>query len=143
MLGFNEQLERIGEVAVVVLLGAMLLPRTLAGRGRSGSCRCCFLVIRPAGGLGWACSARRRRGCQRRLIGWFGIRGIGSIYYLTYAIEHGLPAELARPLDGLTLATVAVSIVVHGISVTPLMDRYGRRAPGRSAAATPSDAPTD
>ena len=58
------------------------------------------------------------------LIGWFGIRGIGSIYYLMYAIDHGLPPDLARPLVALTLTTVAVSIVVHGISVTPLMNRY-------------------
>jgi len=64
---------------------------------------------------------------QRRLIGWFGIRGIGSLYYLTYALNHGLPPEHARTLVSLTVAVVVSSIVVHGISVTPLMVRYRRR----------------
>ena len=64
---------------------------------------------------------------QRRLIGWFGIRGIGSLYYLAYALNHGLPAEHARTLVALTVAVVVSSIVVHGISVTPLMARYRRR----------------
>ena len=57
-------------------------------------------------------------------MGWFGIRGIGSLYYLFYALNHGLPRALAERLLPLVLTTVAVSIVVHGISVTPLMRRY-------------------
>ena len=61
------------------------------------------------------------------LVSWFGIRGIGSLYYLMYAIGQGLAPELARPLTALTLSTVAASVVVHGISVTPLMQRYGAR----------------
>jgi NhaP-type Na+/H+ or K+/H+ antiporter len=65
---------------------------------------------------------------QRRLIAWFGIRGIGSLYYLTYAIEHGVAEPLAGQLAAITLAVIASSVVVHGVSVTPLMERYGRRA---------------
>jgi NhaP-type Na+/H+ or K+/H+ antiporter len=59
-------------------------------------------------------------------MGWFGIRGIGSLYYLFYALNHGVPEALARQLVPLVLTVVAVSIVVHGISVTPLMQRYAR-----------------
>ena len=72
---------------------------------------------------------------QRGLTMWFGIRGIGSIYYLMYAIEHGIPEPIAERLTALTLTTVACSIVVHGISVAPLMRRYIRSTDGR----TPSD----
>jgi len=61
---------------------------------------------------------------QQVLMGWFGIRGIGSLYYLFYAIAHGLPRPLAERILPLVLTTVAVSAVVHGISVTPLMRRY-------------------
>ncbi len=65
------------------------------------------------------------------MIAWFGVRGIGSLYYLGYAINHGLDPALASTLVALTLVTVVASIVAHGISVTPLMDRYekirGRR----------------
>ena len=68
------------------------------------------------------------------MIAWFGIRGIGSLYYLCYALHHGLPPDLAPRLTALTLAVVAVSIVVHGLSVTPLMTST---APGRPAPARP------
>ena len=64
---------------------------------------------------------------QRRLVAWFGIRGIGSLFYLVFALEHGVSGGLARSLIGATLACVAVSIVLHGISATPLMEKYQRR----------------
>jgi sodium/hydrogen antiporter len=125
VLGFNQQLERIGEVAVVILVGGMLSTRFF-----SLSALCfvlvLLLVVRPisvwSGLLNSPTSI-----AQRNLIGWFGIRGIGSIYYLSYAINHGLAPELAANLAGLTLVVVAVSILVHGISVTPLMRFYEKR----------------
>ncbi len=52
--------------------------------------------------------------------------GIGSIYYLMYAVNQGLDPELAQRLMSLTLTVVASSIVVHGITVTPLMSWYKR-----------------
>jgi NhaP-type Na+/H+ or K+/H+ antiporter len=67
-------------------------------------------------------------GMRGRLIAWFGIRGIGSIYYLAYAISHGVPEPEARALVAITLWVVATSIVVHGISTTPLMRLYARRS---------------
>jgi NhaP-type Na+/H+ or K+/H+ antiporter len=85
-----------------------------------------LLVIRPlAVALGLAGSASS--GAQRWLIGWFGIRGIGSLYYLMFAINHGLAPELAQVLTALTLSVVVSSIVLHGISVTPMMAAYERR----------------
>jgi NhaP-type Na+/H+ or K+/H+ antiporter len=63
---------------------------------------------------------------RHRLIAWFGIRGIGSVYYLMYAVTHGLTGENARLLTGLVFTAAAVSITVHGVSVTPLMNAYAR-----------------
>ena len=86
-----------------------------------------FLVARPAAvwlGLVGATSVSRD---QRILISWFGIRGVGSIFYLMYAVNQGLPAALADELIAITLTTVAASIVLHGISVTPLMTLYTKR----------------
>ena len=40
-----------------------------------------------------------------------------------YAIQHGLPEEIALELVSLTLIVVTLSIIVHGISVKPLMSR--------------------
>ena len=124
VLGFNQQVERIGELAVVITIGALLwsvpwhnavwwfVPMLL-------------LLIRPvAVGLGLIKSPSS--GNQRWLIGWFGIRGIGSLYYLMYAINHGVSAPLADQLTALTLSVVVTSIVLHGISVTPMMAAYER-----------------
>jgi NhaP-type Na+/H+ or K+/H+ antiporter len=123
--GFNERLERIAEVAIVLVVGAMLsYIRPPAGAG--WFVLLLLLFVRPVSVWLGLLGAQVSRD-QRMLISWFGIRGIGSIYYLMYAINHGLPRTLAEEITALTLTMVAVSIVVHGISVTPLMKLYGRR----------------
>ncbi len=124
LLGSSEQIERIGEVAAVVLVGVLvsgvdwsLVPWWFVPA--------LFLAVRPlsvALGLAGAPTVPP----QRLLIGWFGIRGIGSLYYLGYALNHGLDAQLAPRFIALTLAAVVASIVAHGVSVTPLMARYER-----------------
>ncbi len=82
-----------------------------------------FLIVRPLVVVVGLLSKATSR-TQETLMGWFGIRGIGSIYYLTYALGYGVSGELAEHLTALVLSLVALSIVVHGISVTPLMKRY-------------------
>jgi NhaP-type Na+/H+ or K+/H+ antiporter len=129
VLGFNQQLERIGEVAAVVLIGALLWAVEW-DQASWWFVALLLVVIRPlsaAIGL-WGSGVDRSR---RRLIGWFGIRGIGSLYYLMYAVTHGLPQPLAEQLTALTLSVVVASIVVHGVSVTPLMTIYEQRIRGK------------
>jgi NhaP-type Na+/H+ or K+/H+ antiporter len=89
-------------------------------------------VLRPLAVWLGLVSARASR-LQHPLMAWFGIRGIGSLYYLAYAIQHGLPSDTAQLLTTLTVSTIAVSIVVHGVSVTPLMKVYGKRAQAAKA----------
>jgi NhaP-type Na+/H+ or K+/H+ antiporter len=95
-----------------------------------------LLVIRPISILIAGTPAMSSR-AQLPLIAWFGIRGIGSIYYLLYAVNRGLPDGVAPTIIGLTLVTVVTSIVVHGVSIPPLMSRYRRRkrraGPGNDA----------
>jgi sodium/hydrogen antiporter len=89
-----------------------------------------FLVARPLGtliGLAGSSTPMRIRG----IASWFGVRGIGSMYYLVYAIQHGLPAEHARELVQLTLVTVALSILLHGTSVKPMISRLWPRGRAR------------
>ena len=122
VLGFNEQLERIGEVMVVIAIGALLWAVEWQ-HVVWWFVALLLLVIRPASvALGLAGSSAST--AQRTLIGWFGIRGIGSLYYLMYAINQGVDAQLADVLTALTLSVVVTSIVVHGVSVTPLMAMY-------------------
>jgi NhaP-type Na+/H+ or K+/H+ antiporter len=58
--------------------------------------------------------------------------GFLAVYYVMYAINHDLPRPLAEQIIAITLTTVIVSIVLNGISVTPLMDLYLRRKARRS-----------
>ena len=127
--GFNTPLERVAEVAVVMLVGA-LLSHTDFSLEAAMLVILLLVVVRPLSVWVGLLGERVSRD-QHILISWFGIRGIGSVYYLLFAINHGLPPSLARELTALTLTAVTVSIVVHGMSVTPLMRRYRDRV-GRS-----------
>ena len=123
--GFNEQLERIAEVTVVLAVGAMLsfVPFDV---GVLLFVFVLFAVVRPLS-VWLGLLGSRTAADQRRLIAWFGIRGIGSVYYLMFAISHGLPSPLTERFIAITLTVVTASVVLHGISVTPLMALYTRR----------------
>ncbi|AYQ28089.1 MULTISPECIES: sodium:proton antiporter [unclassified Polaromonas] len=126
---FNSQLESFVEVAIVLAVG-VLVATTRFRTEVLWFIPVLFLVIRPVavyiGLLGTPVS-----GAQRNLMSWFGIRGIGSLYYLLYAINHHIERALAQQLLSITLAVVVASVVAHGISVTPLMKRYEARKAGR------------
>jgi len=124
VLGFNEPLERIAEVAMVIALGAMLtIPADLVTVGLLALLL--FVVLRPVavwiGSIGEDVTP-----IERLLMGWFGIRGIGSVYYLTYVVAHGVGGATAHELATVTFTIVALSILVHGTTVTPLMAFYRR-----------------
>lgn len=125
VLAFNEQLERIGEVAMVLILGAMLARVSWTAQPLLWLIPVMLLGVRPAATFLGLLATRTSLG-QRAIIGWFGVRGIGSLYYLAYALTHGLSGDEAATVANITLAVVAVSVVIHGISVTPLMARYSR-----------------
>lgn len=130
VLGFTEQLERIGTLGVVLLVGAML-PAAPFATSFFWFAPLLLLVIRPLAVLPVVLTAPLS-GVQRVLIAWFGIRGIGSVYYLSYAIARGVPESDAQLLMGLTLWLVATSIVVHGLTGEPLMRRYAAARRQRS-----------
>jgi NhaP-type Na+/H+ or K+/H+ antiporter len=126
---FNGQLEKLVELALVMLVGAML-----ADAAPPPSVwwfvPLLLLVLRPVSVLP-AIQGGRLSFQQAAMLGWFGIRGIGSVYYLVFALRQGLEPLIADTLISLTLWTVATSIVVHGLSAQPLMRRYlSRHAPG-------------
>ena len=122
---FNSQLERCAEVAVVIAVGALLSVVEFRVEAL-WFVPLLFLVIRPIAVWVGLLGTRVGRD-QRILMAWFGIRGIGSIYYLMYAISHGLDGPAASHLLSLTIAVVVASVTLHGVSVTPLMLRYEKR----------------
>lgn len=126
-LEFTERIEKLLEVGTILLLGSLLrLPQMqqFAGQGLIIAGMLIFL-IRPLGawistiGTGYP-------QITRYLFGWFGIRGVGSLYYLTYALGEGLKDYLGEQIAWITYITIVVSVILHGISATPLMNLYQR-----------------
>lgn len=129
VLRFNEQAEHIGEFIVVLLVGAMLAPDYFTPFVLL-FVAVLFLAIRPLSvWLGLLGSPVPRS--ERGLMAWCGIRGIGSLYYLSYAIHRGLPADIAEQLTAVTLTAIAASIFIHGFTVPYLMGLYRRAGRGR------------
>jgi NhaP-type Na+/H+ or K+/H+ antiporter len=126
-LVFKEHLERLSELTLVLLLGGMVSLHDWNWRS-VGTALFLFAVARPLSvmiGLAGSDSPLRIRG----ITAWFGVRGIGSLYYLMYALNHGLPAALTRELIQITVVVIMLSIVVHGTSVKPLLERFWKRKP--------------
>ncbi|MDO9197739.1 sodium:proton antiporter [Rhodoferax sp.] len=122
---FKEHLERLSEVMLVLLVGGSLFLNSWSWEA-VGLALFLFMVARPISvviGLMGTGTSWRIRG----MTGWFGVRGIGSLYYLMYAIQHGLPETLALQMIQLTLIVVTLSILLHGVSVKPMMGRFWRR----------------
>jgi len=131
--GFGERCGRLVEVAMVLMLGLALA--WIEWRWQAivfAALLAC--VLRPL--AVYACvPAGTLPAPQRRLVAWFGIRGVGSLFYLAWVIDAAAPPALVRELVNATLPAIALSIVLHGVSATPLMAWYrGWRITQRRAA---------
>jgi NhaP-type Na+/H+ or K+/H+ antiporter len=132
-LTFGSVMEHLLGPLLVLLLGIALArhwePQALGLAG------VLFVLVRPLAtwlttiglGLNWR---------RRLLLGWLGIRGIGGLNYLAYALMHGLDGSAARLVAGVAVSTITLSVVVHGFSAQPLLAWRRRRiAAQRKAAA--------
>jgi sodium/hydrogen antiporter len=120
--GFAEELERLLMMALLVVFGGALtdgdLFQALTWEAVVFGLLALF-VVRPLSGwiglLGTRCPF-----AERAVISVYGIRGLGSVYYLSYALQKG--SFEAPDLLWSTLAfIVLVSILLHGATVTPVM----------------------
>ena len=120
-----EVIEKFGELVVILLLGSMVTLAGLQVPGLAGwlLVPLLLLVIRPV--LVMALFARSSMTLGERVfLGWFGVRGVAAIYYAVLIIGAGVLAPGEESTLFWTAAVcVMVSIVVHGISATPLMRR--------------------
>lgn len=124
---FGSRIERLLEAVVVLLIGASLQGMPMQPRHWLFGLLL-VLLVRPLAVFA-VVRAHAMSAHQRRLVAWFGIRGVGSVYYLALALEMGIGGTLALELTSATLAAVALSILLHGVSATPLMETYRRRKP--------------
>jgi sodium/hydrogen antiporter len=125
-----DRLERLLTLAVLLFLGVAMTNGLLSGLTWQGAAvgACLVFVLRPlAGWLALAVGRPRprvgshalgRREC--RAAAWLGVRGVGSLYYIAYAL---IEADFGdHPLLWSTVAfTVALSVLVHGVAATPIM----------------------
>jgi sodium/hydrogen antiporter len=77
-------------------------------------------------------------------IGWFGPRGLASVVFGLIAVDSLAPSEAGLVLGAVTV-TVTLSVLLHGVSASPLAERYGhvaRRLPPGAAHLTAAPMPT-
>ena len=126
LLAFGHRCGRLVEVVMVLLLG-FAMP-WVHWRGEPLVYAALLLVvIRP---LSVLLTVPGMPKTQRRVVAWFGIRGIGSLFYLALVIDSGLSPALCVDLVNATLPAIALSVLLHGVSATPLMALYQKRRAG-------------
>jgi sodium/hydrogen antiporter len=130
---YVEQFERLLTILVIFLLGGAVATGLLAGTTWRDVlvALAVLLVIRPAAGLiGLANGTTGPR--ERLVISFFGVRGVGSLFYVAYALENGDFLEPGAVWRVVALVVVG-SIVIHGLSATPTMRLLDRKQTDRKS----------
>jgi NhaP-type Na+/H+ or K+/H+ antiporter len=137
-----ERAEKLLELAVILLLGSMLSTAGLAAPGWEGWLLAVLLLalVRPAAVLVGLVGSRMDHADEKAFVAWFGVRGVGTLYYLALVVTSGALDAAERELVVWTcIAAVLISIVVHGVTAGPslrrLLVRRRSARPRASAAA--------
>ncbi|WP_238413144.1 cation:proton antiporter [Saccharothrix deserti] len=123
---YVEQVERMLTVLIIFLLGGAAVTGLLAGTLWRDVvvALAILLVVRPVTGL--IALARGRTGPRERaVISFFGVRGVGSLFYVAYALQSGQFLEQGEIWRVVGLVVIG-SVVLHGVTATPailLLDR--------------------
>jgi sodium/hydrogen antiporter len=128
---FAEQIERLVMMVLLVCFGAAIAEGSIFGALSwrvvvTGAL--ILFVVRPLSGL-VGLAGYPAPTMEKGVIAFFGTRGLGSFYYLAYALGQ---AQFGRPqILWVTVCFVVLSsIVMHGVIVTPIMRQLdGRLAP--------------
>jgi NhaP-type Na+/H+ or K+/H+ antiporter len=127
MHDFIEQIERMTMMVVLVLFGGALVSGLLAPLRMIdvAAAVVIVLVVRPLAGMigfiGWRTPLR-----EKLILAFFGIRGVGSFYYLAYGL-NAAPFEGGDRLWAIVGLICLMSILLHGVTVTPVMRWFDRK----------------
>ncbi len=127
MHAITEQIERLAMMVLLILFGGALVSGLLTPITRVDVvvALSVLLVVRPVTGwiglLGWAGDRD-----EKLTLSFFGIRGVGSIYYLAYGSNH-MPVRDAEHLWAIVGLIILLSILLHGLTVTPIMRSLDER----------------
>ena len=137
MAEFSEQVERVLMVLVMMIFGGAIAAGLLAPLGwrEIAAGLAVLLVVRPLAGWISLIGVPLPR-TARAMIAFFGIRGIGTFYYMAYAFGRASFEDATR-LVAIASFVVLASVLMHGASSTPLMKwadgrraAHGKAAPG-------------
>ena len=127
MHDFSDQIERLLMMLLLVLFGGALANGLLASLTWTDALigLAVVFIVRPVAGMvAMIGSGQPMR--ERLLLAFLGIRGVGSVYYVAYALNHGDFGDSER-LWAIVGFIILVSILVHGITAAPLLQRLTRR----------------
>jgi sodium/hydrogen antiporter len=115
------RVERIAELGFLAALGALLA----VARVHTALVLYALLIligVRPLA-AGLAFHTPSPDGPERRIVAWFGVRGVASMYYLMLAVDQSASAPAATRLVAATVSVLAISIALHALTALPLGKR--------------------
>ncbi len=118
---FSGQIERLLSAIVLILFGGALAQGLLGyldWRGVAVAFAIVFIVRPITGVIGLA--RLPIPGREVAAISFFGIRGVGSFFYLAYATNQVEFLQVEQ-VWAITALVVLISVVVHGMAATPAM----------------------
>jgi NhaP-type Na+/H+ or K+/H+ antiporter len=130
---FSDQIERLLMMLVLMLFGGAMVHGLLSALTWRdvGVGLAVLLVVRPlAGMIAMIGSGHPLR--ERALLSFLGIRGLGTVYYIAYALNRGEFGDSER-LWAIVGFIIAASILIHGVSASPLLIRLAQRRRARRA----------
>lgn len=124
---FVTRLERMLTMGLLLALGYAVGDGLLAGMTWPTAVFgvAAVLVLRPLA-AGLAMAGARITAADRRAIAFFGVKGIGSFYYVAFALGAAPFPDAERVWQAVTVAMLA-SVLVHGTFATPVLLRIDRR----------------
>jgi sodium/hydrogen antiporter len=121
-----ELTEKLLELSVILLLGSMLTTTGLGAPGWEGWLLAALVIVavRPLACVVALAGSQLDRPREKTFVAWFGVRGVGSLFYVAVAVGAGALDGAERDLVVWTvIACVLLSIVAHGITAGPSMRR--------------------
>jgi NhaP-type Na+/H+ or K+/H+ antiporter len=132
MHDITEQVERLSMMVLLILFGGALVSGILQPLRWTDAVAAAaiILIVRPVAGMIGMVGLKAPLS-EKTTLAFFGIRGVGSFYYLAYALNH-MDLASGERLWAITALIVLFSILLHGLTVTPVMrllDRQQGRDP--------------
>lgn len=126
MHDITEQIERLAMMVLLLLFGGALVSGLLAPLSWTDifAAVVILLVVRPLTGLA-AMVGLKASWTEKLTLAFFGIRGVGSFYYLAYGLNH-MEVDVGERLWAIVGLVVLLSILLHGLTVTPIMRMLDR-----------------